>query len=519
MHDLRSFLDELARQDDLLRLTQEINLNYAAAVFSATSKAVLFEHPAGYDAALAGSVCATRSKIGLALNVPERELLPTLRQRLETLPEPVLLRDGPVKAQRYVGAEVDLTALPIHLQHEKDGGPYISASMDITKNEAGGHNLGLRRLMVVDERHTTIDLRAPSDLRNAYRRALARGETLDIAFAIGMHPAYSLACLLKTPARDAYRLLAGLSPDRLELVPCDTVDLLVPAQAEYVLEGTLSPAGYTEVEGPFGEFLGSYGRAGLNPLVEIKAITHREQPIFQTMTISGRNLATTETGQLGSLRSEHLLWEILQRAIDQPVNVYCPPSTSSLGAVAAIKPTNSGDGKNALLALLATNVKFAVVVDDDVDIFNPAEVHWAITTRSQPDRDLIVVQDGRSIPLDPSLPAAQPPFFTAKLGIDATKSASLPPARFETPEPPFHELLREGLEVFLAAAGREEPERIAPETLRAEMLRLLDAGPCTYFDLLKPFARVPHQQLLRTVADLTSGGRLKRTADGRLSRR
>lgn len=525
--ELRQFLERLRETGNLLHISKEIPLNHIAALLASTDRTIFFERVEQHDMPLVGNVAASRRNIALAFGCEPRDILPALRARLEQPPELKTVTDAPVKARIVSGDEVDLTRLPLHLQHEKDGAPYISAAVDVTHDpEQGRWNLGMRRLMFQDRNHVGIDLVAPSDLMVLYRRYAEAGKPLEIAFLLGVHPLWQLGALIRTPIQNELHFLAKLAGQPLELIPCETIDLKAPAAAEIILEGRIGAAGYTHMEGPYGEFLGAYGTARRNPLVEITAVTCRHKPIFQSTTISGPKLARTETSQLSAIRAEHVVWEALRHAVQEPVSVYCPPAATQVYAIAAIRKRFAGEGKNALLAMLSckANVKQAVVVDDDIDIFDHERLEWALGTRMQPSRDVFILNDVRCSPIDPSITSG-PPFTTSKMGIDATRPFGAKAERFAVALPPFHSVLggrltEEALQDYLAAAPDElPPPTLTDETRLAErILARLAAGPATYLDLLEALPSCDQRLLLRTLGALTQSGRIQRDDAGRLNR-
>jgi len=193
------------------------------------------------------------------------------------------------------GDDADLTALPVHLGHGADGGPYISSSIDyVIDPKTGWTNVGVRRLMLRGRHEAGIDLVSPSDLRAIYEASVAAGQPLPVSFVVGAHPVDHLAAVMRLPV-DELSLIACLRAAPLPVVKCVTNDIRVPADAEWVLEGYLDARGHVEPEGPYGEFLGYYGAVKRNPVFHLTAITRRRDALFQTATIGGRSLARTDT--------------------------------------------------------------------------------------------------------------------------------------------------------------------------------------------------------------------------------
>jgi UbiD family decarboxylase len=304
------------------------------------------------------------------------------------------------------GDQVDLTALPVHLAHGLDGAPYISASVDYVRDsKTGMTNVGIRRLMLRGKDETGVDLVSPSDLRAIYEAHAARGENLPVAFTVGSHPIDMVAATMRVPV-DELGLVASLRGAPLEVVKCITSDIRVPADAEYIIEGYFDSRGHVESEGPFGEFLGYYGGVKQNPVFHCTAITHRKDAVFQTASIGGYRNDRTDTALLNALRTEATVWQALQTAVREPLNVYATPSSGGMfNTRISLRQRVPGEARNAILAAFSSlaNIKNVFVVDPDIDIFSDAQMDWALATRFQPDRDLIVEGGLRTLPLDPSI--------------------------------------------------------------------------------------------------------------------
>jgi 2,5-furandicarboxylate decarboxylase 1 len=302
--ELRRFLQSLGPDEFELK-AGATNLSAIAAILEGNPKAVLFEQPAGESTALCGNLAGSRNRLAQAFDTTSDHLLQEVLKRLRVPGQVVSVPRAAAPVQQVVltGDECDFTKLPVHLQHGLDGAPYISSSIDFSVDATTGWtNVGVRRLMLRGRRTAGIDLIAPSDLRAIYLEHAGRGERLPIAFAIGTHPIDHVAATMRMPT-DELELLASLRGAPLGVVKCITNDLMVPADAQYILEGYLDPAGHVEPEGPYGEFLGYYGGVKRNPLFHLTAITHRRDAVFQTSTISGRDMATTDTAQLCAPKS------------------------------------------------------------------------------------------------------------------------------------------------------------------------------------------------------------------------
>ena len=514
---LRTFLDQLDAAGELERWSKPVSLRELTRIVESTRKAILFENVAGCETAFVANAMASRTRWGLALDVPSDQVMFELARRLEDAIEPVRVAEAPVQEVVEVGDDVDVTKLPAYLQHELDGGPYISASMDVTRDDATGrYNTGVRRLMLRGRATTGLDLVSPSDARALYRRAREAGRRFEIAFVIGLHPLDYMATQLRGAA-DEFAVMGGIRAEPVQLIPCVSVDLEVPAHAEIVLEGYLD-GDWTTPEGPFGEYHGAYGGSHLNPVFRITAITRRRDAIFQTATIGGRHLDHTDTAAIAGLCTEVAVWESVKRAVAEPRQVYCPPAGTGLHDVRiALTARDAGDGRNAVLAALSStaNCKFAIAVDEDIDIFSDSMVEWAVTTRSQPDTDVIVLSDLRTLPLDPSLPPYDGgPVVTAKMGIDATRRKDKPKEIFDIPRAPF-------ADVELPEPPTDGERTTDVGRLASRLLELVGDG-VRFVDLLQALPDVHEGDVVRAIGELTDrgdlefglGGMYRRSASG-----
>ena len=489
---LRAFVQALDGSE--LERRGACKLSEVARVLDANPRAVLFDTAGG---PLVGNALASRSRFAAAFGVPPQKLLPEILRRLRGKPEfiEVSREEAPVQEVVTIGGDVDLTKLPVHLQHGKDGGLYISAGMDFARDPSSGlTNVGLRRFMVRGRATTGIDLVAPSDLRNIYLASLKRRERLPLSVVVGGHPVDYFGATMRMPG-DELNLLASLRACPMPVVKCVSNDLAVPADAEWVLEGYLGEEGYVQPEGPYGEFLGYYGGVKINPVFHVTAITRRRDALFQTLTIGGPTMSRTDTAQLCTLRTEVLIWRALECAVREPVAVYAPPATGGVYNVRiAIRQRVPGEARNAIAAAFGSlaNVKNVFVVDPDVDIFSDEQMEWALATRFQPDRDFVVASAFRTIPLDPSLESHGS--LGAKAGYDMTMPiGSQSRLEAEIPEPPRYQGARFA---SVEAALRE--------------------GPKFFENLMAAVGSDDGRDIVRALEDLERQGRLKRdTTEGR----
>ncbi len=474
---LRRFLDALMAAGECEVRDLPIDLADVAQALE-SDQAVWFRAAGPERAELVGNVAGSRERLARAFGVAPRDLLSEVVRRLKNEPEivEVARADAPVQQVVLTGDDIDLTALPVHLQHGLDGAPYISASIDYVKDKATGlTNVGVRRLMLRGPSETGVDLVSPSDLRAIYEAHAARGEHLPVAFTVGSHPIDLVAATMRLPV-DELGLVASLRGAPLHVVKCVTNEIRVPADAEYVLEGYFDAKGYVESEGPYGEFLGYYGGVKQNPVFHCTAITRRRDAIFQTTTIGGYHMERTDSAPLVALRTEATVWQALQSAVREPLNVYATGATGGMFNVRiALRQRVPGEARNAILAALAclANIKNVFVVDPDIDIFSDGQMDWALATRFQPDRDIIVESGLRTLPLDPSLTNTR---VGSKAGFDLTWPFGTGGALERTvPEPPryegkrypgLREALSEGPKYFaelMASLGSRDGREIVRE--------------------------------------------------------
>lgn len=428
-----SFRDTVARLEGegrLRRLRKEVDARHLSALVVKADLPVLFERVHGFEIPVVGGLFWNRGRLAAALGWPEAELGTRFAAGAGALIEPRLVSDAPAREVVQTGADVDLTELPLPLLAEKDGGPYISAGVVIARS-GDRLNAGCYRLMYRTRDETGIDLVTVSDLRRLYEAHLAREQPLPISVSIGVHPIEILSAAYKAPPGVSEMAIAGgLHGAPVPLARGQTIDVPAIADAEIVLEGHLLPTGWTEDEGPFGEFAGMYGDLKANPVFKVTAITRRRDPIFHLLQMPWDN------AWLGAAATEAQVWNALKTAGVDVVRVAVTEGSACRWSVIASIRKRAGGGKNALMAILALpDTKHALVVDEDVDILDPTQVEWARTFRVQADRDVIVISGAQGKHVDPSvrpweLPSGQLP-MTAKMGIDATIPEGIPPVFYE----------------------------------------------------------------------------------------
>jgi 2,5-furandicarboxylate decarboxylase 1 len=425
--DLRTWLQRLAATDRLAVARDGVSLTDELAAISKKlelERAVLFPSPGGHAMPVVSNIFTDRSWVADSLGIATDKLLPRFQQAVRHRLPWVEVDEAP--AQEVVHRDVDLLKqLPIPKHNEHDSGPYITAALLIARNpKTGVQNVSIHRCQVSGPDRIGV-LLLPRHTLHYFKMAEQAGEGLDIALVIGVHP----ACILASQAiaavdEDEMEIAGALLGQPIEMVKCKTNEVRVPAHAEIVIEGRILP-NVREPEGPFGEFPQYYGPRADREVIHVDAITHRKDAIFHTIVGGGM-----EHLVLGEIPREATLLEHLQRSFASVRDVRLTRGgVCRYHLVVKVEKTSNGEPKNIIMGAFGGHydVKQVVVVDMDVNIDDPGEVEWAIATRFQADRDLIVVSGAQGSKLDPSSDGG----ISAKMGIDATKPVEAGPMVFK----------------------------------------------------------------------------------------
>lgn len=435
--DLRSFVDYLDTAHDLVRVEETLSPRHEIpAVLKqmdrASGAAVLFSRPRGYDIPVVGNLLGRRRRLAAALGVKEDRLAETYRLRRGRPIKPVMRKRAPCQEVVVTKGVNIARAIPVLTHHARDVSPYFTCALTTFKDpDTGMRGVGLHRIQVKDRDTIGIFLASPP-LSHIWARAEQKGQPLGFAIAVGLDPITFYTSVVRAPeGEDKFDIAGGLARRPIELVRCKTVDVDVPAHAEFVLEGELLP-GRRDVEGPFGESDGYY-LTYENPVGKIKAITHRREPIYHALMPW-----TTEESVLMNLS-----WELdYLRALQETFPIVRRAAMRNLGMMTVVQVAKTSDAQvpELLEHLLKTSpaVKVAVAVDEDVDIHDPLDVEWAVATRCQPSRNVLIRDGLLGFSLDPSASGGkydesqkQHVTTSSKMGIDATRPANDPEGRFE----------------------------------------------------------------------------------------
>jgi 2,5-furandicarboxylate decarboxylase 1 len=429
--DLRSFIAAYADANpgELIRVAEPVSIEYdiMALVLEYERRRrfpiLLFERVVGHEMPVVANVVASRRALAFALGVPERALAAEYARRIKDHVKPVTVAEPAFRHRVLTGEAIDLTALPAPLYFPGDAGRYLTAGMLVARDpDTGVETEGYHRFQLKGPTRMGVSLHSRRRMFEYQRRAEAQGQALPCAVVLGLHPLVSMGSLAYPPPDvGKFEVVGGLFGEPLQVAACSTIDLHVPAAAEIVIEGEILPR-EREPEGPFGEFTGYFSRRSTEHVFVARALATREHPWFQSI---GSGRAGDHITTLGLIREAEIL-NALARVIPNVQAVHVPLSgTSSFTAYVSIKQSRPGEAKHAIPIALGVDhyLKLVIVVDEDIDVFDESEVLWAVATRMQADRDLVVIGGSLGALLDPS---ADERGVTAKLGIDATRPFGQP---------------------------------------------------------------------------------------------
>jgi 2,5-furandicarboxylate decarboxylase 1 len=435
--DLHGFIEYLEAEhpEEVIRIGKEVDPKFGVSGIlhrlerDGRFPLVIFENVKGSKIPLVANMHAGFERLRLALGLESggvKDFLKECAAREAHPIDPVIVETGPVQEVVTLHGEVDVDELPICTYHEKDAGRYITAGLAVMRDpDTGINNVGIYRHMVHGKNLLGVQLSETADGNVIWKKYEKRGLPCPIAIVIGHHPAFFIGSLcFSSLDTDELRIAGGMLQRPVQLVKCRTIPLEVPADAEIVLECEIRPK-ERRSEAPFGEYPGTYGPQRMNPVLEVKAITRRRDPLYQNAFVG---------------HADNLLVSGLVRTtfIENTVKIACP----TVRAIAipragrfrfmcfvAIEKMMEGEAKQAAMAAFVADpfLKFVVVVDHDVDVYNDTEVLHAIATRVRADRDMFMVPYAKGSPLDPaSYDPAGGSHLVTKLGIDATRKDNYP---------------------------------------------------------------------------------------------
>ena len=449
--DLRDFIAQLEKQGELKRITQPIDPNLEMTevcdrTLRREGPALLFENPTDSDIPVLANLFGTPQRVAMGMGADSVSALREIGQLLAALKEPEppkgfrdaldklpmykqvlnmapkVVKNAPCQANVIEGDEVDLSKLPIQTCWPGDAAPLITWALVVTKGPLKERqNMGIYRQQVIGRNKVIMRWLAHRGGALDFRdwQQAHPGERFPVAVALGADPATILGAVTPVPDSLSEYAFAGLlRGSKTELVKCISNDLQVPASAEFVLEGYLEPGEMAD-EGPFGDHTGYYNEVDRFPVFTIERITHRDNPIYHS-TYTGR--PPDEPAVLGVALNEVFV-PILQKQFPEIVDFYLPPEGCSYRmACVSIKKQYAGHAKRVMLGVWSflrqfMYTKFVIVVDDDVNVRDWKDVIWAMTTRMDPARDTVMIENTPIDYLDFASPVSG---LGSKAGFDAT---------------------------------------------------------------------------------------------------
>jgi 2,5-furandicarboxylate decarboxylase 1 len=517
--NFRQFLGRLRVSNELIDLKQPIDIRHIGTLVDQSDKALLFHNVIGYDMPVVSGIIRSRERAILSMGCKTYgEIELKLKKAIDNPISPIMVNTAPTREVTVTGDDVDLFKLPIPMSSIYDGGPMITAGVVIAKDPELGWNSGIYRFIVKEKALTGIDIVTPNNMRLFAQRAYEAKRPLPISISIGTHPLEIMASGYRAPLGvDEMGIAGGLRGEGIALAPCKTIDVPFIADAEIVLEGEILPTGWTWPEGRFGEFTRLMGGLHWNPLVKIKAISHRKDAIYYSLHMPWENTWLAAPTRYAQIRQALKTAGVVVKDINVTLG-----GCAFWHAVISIKK-QAGEAKNAMLAALSVmDLKHVVIVDDDIDVNNPMDVEWAIATRVQGDRDVMIVTNARGKPLDPSLPPTPPGVVptTAKIGIDATIGEGIPKERYERIAYAYADTAKiadyvKGKRDDAAKAGDER----AVAALAADILKAIAVKPLYYTEIAEKFSKHDFQTVARALGHLHTTERLWQDPEGRMCER
>jgi 4-hydroxy-3-polyprenylbenzoate decarboxylase len=446
--DLRGFLKQIEQRGQLRRISALVDSDLEVAEISNRmlqqgGAALLFENVKGSPFPIAINVMGTVERICWAMNMETQVELEELGKKLSMLQQPkppkkvsqaidfgkVLFDVVKAKPSRdffppcqqvAIGDDLDLNTIPMIRPYGGDAGKIITLGLVITKDcETGTPNVGVYRLQLQSKNTMTVHWLSVRGGARHLRKAAEQGKKLEVAIALGVDPLIIMAAATPIPVDLSEWLFAGLyGGSGVKLAKCKTVDLEVPADSEFVLEGTITP-GEMLPDGPFGDHMGYYGGVEDSPLVRFHAMTHRKDPIYLT-TFSGR---PPKEEAMMAIALNRIYTPILRQQVSEIVDFFLPMEALSYkAAIISIDKAYPGQARRAALAFWSalpqfTYTKFVIVVDKSINIRDPRQVVWAITSKVDPVRDVFILPE---TPFDTLDFASEKVGLGGRMGIDAT---------------------------------------------------------------------------------------------------
>ena len=435
--DLRYFLKEMQKKmpEELAEVDRAVDPKFELSGVLRKLQdedqypAVRFNKVKGSEFPVVSNLFASPKRLGLAFGIDPDNLVQGYLALEDRLRKSKMVKKAPVHENIYTGRKIDLTKLPVVTHCEKDAGPYFTSAVGVFKDpDTGIYDVGIFRAQLKSKNRLAIMYGAYSKAARIIKKNEDNNKATEMAVFIGHHPAAILSSQTKVPVGvDEFAVMGGLLGESVELVQAKTVDVRVPARAEFVIEGKILPHA-RESEAPFGEYPWYYGPERKSNVMKITAVTHRNDAIYHDVFS-----AHPDHNMAAKIQREAVLYKRVRMAIPGLKEVSMPISGNCrhVGYLSMRKDFD-GQGKIAGMGALAADpmMKMAVIVDDDIDVHNESEVWWAVTTRIQADRAIFMVPESYVSELDPSSHSIKDrnrrDYLNTKWCIDATKPVGIP---------------------------------------------------------------------------------------------
>jgi 2,5-furandicarboxylate decarboxylase 1 len=420
---LRDFLSKLEQENNLVRIKKEVSAKYEIAnvIYSLDEKPVIFENVKGYDFPVFAGITSDRDVIAKGLGTTKDKLLLKLVKALQNPKEPEMINKA--SCQEVIIKDPDLSKIPILYHLDGDGGRYGSATVSTIKDPDTGRNVSYHRLMEIGKNKFTARLIKKRQTRTTYDKL--EGD-LEMAVCVGNSVAVMVAASLgPPPGVDEFSIANAL--DKTSLVKCVTKDLEVPAETEFVFEGRLTRD--LDREGPFVDLTETRDFERQEPVFVVDCITHRKDAMYQAL-IPGR----LEHKILMGMPKEPTIYNEVSKVANCKNVLVTMGGGSWLHGIVQIEKKDPSDPKKAIEAAFNghKSMKHVVIVDEDVDIYSPNAIEWAIATRFQGDKDLVIKPDQSGSSLDPSgKHETGKKTLTTKIGVDATIPTDVDKSKYE----------------------------------------------------------------------------------------
>jgi len=403
--DQREFLKKLKDENEIIHIEDEVDWNlelgaFTKKIFDKRGPAIFFEKIKDYDkkykvvSGLFGPSRPIAARLALAMEMPKftspKEIMEEFAKRKKNPIKPKKISSAPLQEYKQFKEQINLLKFPIPIIHQGDGGRYLSWHINVTKDpDTGWVNWGTYRMMVNNKSTTAISFGPTRHIKSHFEKYKEREENMPMATIIGVEPVCSIAAGTSIGFEmDEVDLAGGLRKKAVDVVKCETIDLMVPASAEIVLEGEVSTTKVCK-EGPFGEYHGYLGEVTEAPVYHINCITHRENPILPTSNMS---TPIHDSAVLSAIASPASVL-VLLRGLGYPVKAISTLFLPNIYVI-SLKKTHTFSAHHLAYALWGASrgrvCTHLIVVGEDIDVDDPYQVLWAFCTRIDPKRDIFI---------------------------------------------------------------------------------------------------------------------------------